>query len=546
MSSIQSSLDSDMKCLDRTDNLQGISITGPNPELNYKAEPSEGAMLNQLYIKSESDAFRTTFGEALTGPDMVLSDERLRIQRELQRHVHSKSRMLTKLAREQASDQDGFEMDESIRKSTIMMKRLRSKSDSKKSECEYRTEQDDHDQAPACKKQFQEIWQKEERSGHSGQTGNQSTAAPHSRAYMPLQPAREDGGCVLCLQTYDSPENLIVLCDKCDRGFHQLCYSPPIENKYVEIPDLEWTCYLCSQPLSSTSSHGLSELTEDMSLTGQQVPQNVKESYLRSLSKSNLVKLISRIESSSPTMKLYPSRLSSPPTVHQDNPSFAPSISRTLGPADLSQRTDQDMLSGSAKHDIPGVQAEYFDPLATHFQPVTGSPLSSIQEATIADGNSSDVSAKSSAATTFASQVEAMKAGTSGTSSQSPTPSTPKILGRQTPTTGTGTYPSVKALDLPPYEEMIFAAIGALNQEGGSAPKAILDWVQANYPVPESFRASCGQAISKAAKKGRLLKDGSMYKLKPGYNYPRSVAPIRVYTHAFTIAQFVTSNGFTS
>jgi hypothetical protein len=98
--------------------------------------------------------------------------------------------MLTKLAREQASDQDGFEMDESIRKSTIMMKRLRSKSDSKKSgkaiptthcrpnnqtipqdhiidvgsisyvilESEYRTEQDDHDQAPACKKQFQEIW----------------------------------------------------------------------------------------------------------------------------------------------------------------------------------------------------------------------------------------------------------------------------------------------------------------------------------------------------------------------------------------------------
>jgi len=187
------------------------------------------------------------------------------------------------------------------------------------------------------------------------------------------------------------------------------------------------------------------------------------------------------------------------------------------------------------------------DPLVTHFQPVTGSPLSSIQEATIGDGNSSDVSAKSSAATTFATQVEAMKAGTSGTSSQSPTPSTPKILGRQTPTTGTGTYPSVKALDLPPYEEMIFAAIGALNQEGGSAPKAILDWVQAyvfatglttkyretsylpmklfhlssNYPVPESFRASCGQAISKAAKKGRLLKDGSMYKLKPGYNYPR-------------------------
>ncbi|KAF8936900.1 hypothetical protein BGZ58_003543 [Dissophora ornata] len=77
---------------------------------------------------------------------------------------------------------------------------------------------------------------------------------------------------------------------------------------------------------------------------------------------------------------------------------------------------------------------------------------------------------------------------------------------------------------------MIFTAIADLKQESGSAPKAILDWVQAHYPVPETFRASCGQAISKAAKKGRLLKEGAMYKLKPGYTYPRGGAS-HIYTH---------------
>jgi len=38
-------------------------------------------------------------------------------------------------------------------------------------------------------------------------------------------------------------------------------------------------------------------------------------------------------------------------------------------------------------------------------------------------------------------------------------------------------YNSVKAQDLPPYEEMIFMAIADLREEAGSAPKAILDWV---------------------------------------------------------------------
>lgn len=166
----------------------------------------------------------------------------------------------------------------------------------------------------------------------------------------PLQPAREDGGCVICQHPYDSPENQIVLCDNCDRGFHQLCYSPAIENKYVEIPDLEWNCYLCDQPLSATSTHGLSELTEDMSLTGGQLSQGVKDSYLRSLSKSNLLKLISRIESSSPTVKLYPSRLSSPTSVHAVV--ATPSISESLLPRGT-KRTDQEMMSSST-------QADYF------------------------------------------------------------------------------------------------------------------------------------------------------------------------------------------
>lgn len=63
--------------------------------------------------------------------------------------------------------------------------------------------------------------------------------------------------------------------------------------------------------------------------------------------------------------------------------------------------------------------------------------------------------------------------------SQPATPNTASHTGRQTPISGlTGSYHSVKAQDLPPYEEMIFMAIADLKQDAGSAPKAILDWVQ--------------------------------------------------------------------
>ncbi|KAG0235908.1 hypothetical protein BGW42_004554 [Actinomortierella wolfii] len=106
--------------------------------------------------------------------------------------------------------------------------------------------------------------------------------------------------------------------------------------------------------------------------------------------------------------------------------------------------------------------------------------------------------------------------GSSGSHSGVPPLSSPGIP------TERATYTSIKSDDLPPYEEMIFRAIAALNEEAGSAPKAILDWIAVNYPVPEGFRNSCGQAISKAAKKQKLQKQGGAYKLVPTYDYSRS------------------------
>ncbi|KAG0278818.1 hypothetical protein BGZ95_003057 [Linnemannia exigua] len=399
---------------------------------------------------------------------------------------------------------------------------LRSKSESRKSENEYGDEIDpsdeQHGQTPPYKRHEK----------MANFMKNRITIPPHAHDYLQLQPAREDGGCVICCQNTDGPGNQIVLCDTCDRGFHQQCYQPHIDNKYIDIAELEWNCYACSLPLSTTSSQGLSAMAEDMSLSGEEVPQDVKENYLKSLSKANLVKLITRIESRSPAIKLYPSRLSSPSATPLDQERFmSTAIAETILPFD--SRPDQDNIGASPSHpSMQGVQADYFDPYVAHFTPAAGSVAGNAHPS-ISSDNHVQGTLVSSSRQPVASDVAEFSTNNSTPYplSQPATPNSTSHTGRQTPISGsglTGPYHSVKAQDLPPYEEMIFMAIADLKQEAGSAPKAILDWVQEHYPVPETFRASCGQAISKAAKKGRLLKEGALYKLKPGYNYPRRIS----------------------
>ena len=54
--------------------------------------------------------------------------------------------------------------------------------------------------------------------------------------------------CGICRGTQD--ENLLLLCDGCDKGFHCFCLNPPLE----EVPINEWYCDSCQSNLPSSSS----------------------------------------------------------------------------------------------------------------------------------------------------------------------------------------------------------------------------------------------------------------------------------------------------
>lgn len=143
------------------------------------------------------------------------------------------------------------------------------------------------------------------------------------------------------------------MCDKCNRGFHQRCYSPTINNRFVEIRELEWHCFACL-PLDTTiQQQALTSVTEDMSLTGEQVPRSVKESFLWAMPKADLVQFITRIESSSPALKLYPSRLSSP-TDLTDMPRFV----QANGQGQVFTLTQQGL--SQLPTPAPGMAPDYF------------------------------------------------------------------------------------------------------------------------------------------------------------------------------------------
>ncbi|XP_063235792.1 uncharacterized protein LOC134538401 isoform X2 [Bacillus rossius redtenbacheri] len=67
--------------------------------------------------------------------------------------------------------------------------------------------------------------------------------APFS-AVKKLSNSSSDLLCVICKKSQPNPDNDIINCHKCGRGYHQLCHQPNISNANT-MPDAEWFCRRC-------------------------------------------------------------------------------------------------------------------------------------------------------------------------------------------------------------------------------------------------------------------------------------------------------------
>lgn len=122
--------------------------------------------------------------------------------------------------------------------------------------------------------------------------------------------------CTICHRGNSPQNNRIVLCDKCDRPFHQQCHMPPIESITLEIEGTTWFCNQCE-------SERESRLVVKHELDGRNIEKETKMAYLLSLPKSFLIDMIFSYERNYPGLKMYPSNLRSE-RVRRDSLSGSP------------------------------------------------------------------------------------------------------------------------------------------------------------------------------------------------------------------------------
>ncbi|KAI5699968.1 hypothetical protein M8J75_011958 [Diaphorina citri] len=60
----------------------------------------------------------------------------------------------------------------------------------------------------------------------------------------------DDVMCVLCKSSFCKPNNSVLVCKSCSRGYHQLCHKPAVK----EVSSI-WECKRCSQNSPSSSKH---------------------------------------------------------------------------------------------------------------------------------------------------------------------------------------------------------------------------------------------------------------------------------------------------
>jgi len=118
-----------------------------------------------------------------------------------------------------------------------------------------------------------------------------------SRRRGPYRRIHDARICKICQRGHSPQSNMIVFCDGCNTPYHQLCHDPPIDDLVIAVAEAEWFCASCSKkreerPLST-------------GLSGQNLTEDEKRTYLASLPLSSLVELIFFCERTHPDLPLY-------------------------------------------------------------------------------------------------------------------------------------------------------------------------------------------------------------------------------------------------
>ncbi len=147
---------------------------------------------------------------------------------------------------------------------------------------------------------------------------------------------KDNETCKRCGRGHSPKTNMIVFCDGCDRGWHQMCHDPMIRDDIVLDESKEWFCSECSEKRAKKAA-AQARKSNTPSGTSTPKPKNWQEmtapekrQHLSSLPHYHLVDLLIAAKEAHPDIALTPLPSTPRINVHPQQP-FPPSSASTLG-----------------------------------------------------------------------------------------------------------------------------------------------------------------------------------------------------------------------
>ncbi|KAF4629258.1 hypothetical protein G7Y89_g8883 [Cudoniella acicularis] len=144
----------------------------------------------------------------------------------------------------------------------------------------------------------------------------------HTKRRAPSKRSQEQALCKRCGRGHSPQTNMIVFCDGCNLGWHQMCHDPVVSEEMVKDETAPWYCADCSRKrgLKTAGSD-----TKGVSWQGRSSEE--KRSYFNSLPHQQLISLLMQATVLHPNIPIFPPTFNA--SSSQSNSQRAQSASRT-------------------------------------------------------------------------------------------------------------------------------------------------------------------------------------------------------------------------
>ncbi|CAG8977914.1 hypothetical protein HYALB_00001793 [Hymenoscyphus albidus] len=135
-------------------------------------------------------------------------------------------------------------------------------------------------------------------------------ARESTKRRAPAKRTQEQALCKTCSRGHSPQNNMIVFCDGCNLGWHQMCHDPIVSEEMVKDETAPWFCSDCSRKRGIKTAGADSKHTSWQGRSSEE-----KRSYFNSLPHQQLVSLLMQATVLHPNIPIFPP-VSNPPPTH--------------------------------------------------------------------------------------------------------------------------------------------------------------------------------------------------------------------------------------